>query len=119
MAGVTDIQTFSLEGWHDQMDPPLRIFQTVFFHSPVTVTATCAMSVVSIGGDLSAGTAGTAGAAIWKAGVVPRGKRGTDTIDLSSSWHTEGTFERCTFITFVLSLRKASGIGTFTAFVRG
>jgi hypothetical protein len=118
MGGITDIQTFSLEGWHDEMDPPLRIFQTVFFHSPVTVTAACALSVVSIGDDISSRSAGTAGAAIWKIGVVPPGGRGTDTVDLSSSWRTEGTFERCTFITFVLSLRKAYGVGTFTASVR-
>jgi hypothetical protein len=37
---ITDARTFVLEGWTDSMNPPLRVFQTVFFPTLVKVTAT-------------------------------------------------------------------------------
>ena len=114
---ITNVRTLSLSGWTNDIDPPTRVFQTIFFPSPTKVTATAALSVTSLGrtGD----TGGTAGAAIWKVGIARPTGRQTDTVDLSSSWRVEGTFERCVFITFVLSLRKAAGVGQYTVLVHG
>ena len=114
---ITDVRTLSLSGWTNVMDPPTRVFQTVFFPTPTKVTATAAMAVVSLGA--SGDTGGTAGAAIWKVGIARPSGRATDTVNLSDAWHVEGTFERCVFITFVLSLRMAAGIGQYTVLVHG
>ena len=114
---LTNVRTFAVDGWTDSMEPPLRVFQTAFFSTPTKVTATAALSVVSLG--LSNWVPGTAGASIWKVGIARPGGAGTDTVDLSSAWNTQGTFERCVFVTFVLSLRNAAGVGVFTVHTHG
>ena len=115
---IVDTRTFVLDGWTETMEPPLRVFQTVFFPNPVTVTATAALSMTSIGAEDS--TAGTAGAVIWKVGIARPGGRATDTVDLSSTFRSnQGTFERCVFVTFALSLRKAAGVGMYAVHIHG
>jgi hypothetical protein len=114
---ITDVRTLALSGWTDAIDPPARVFQTLFFSKPTKVTATATLSMTSIGH--TSDTAGTAGAVIWKVGIA-RPTGGTDTVDLSDSFeHNSGTFERCVFITFALSLRKAAGVGQYAVFVDG
>lgn len=114
---ITDVRTLSLSGWTNDIDPPTRVFQTIFFPSPTKVTATAALGMTSIG--RTGNSAGTAGAVIWKVGIARPTGRATDTVDLSGSWRVEGTFERCVFITFALSLRKAAGVGQYTVLVHG
>ena len=115
---ITDVRTFVLDGWWNTIDPPLRLFQTVFFPTPTKVTATAALSMTSIG--ISPPESGVAGAVIWKVGIARPEGRATDTVDLSNTWrNNNGTFERCVFITFALSLRKAAGVGVFTVHVHG
>jgi hypothetical protein len=100
------------------MEPPLRLFHTVFFPTPRTVTATASISEASIGseGDF----AGTVGALIWKVGIVRPDGRGTDAVDLSQSFaHNHRTFDRCIFVTFALSLRRATGVGLYMVQVHG
>ena len=112
---VSRVLSRQLSGWHNEIDPPLRLFQTVFFREPTTVHATAALSMVSLGRTEHVG--GTAGASIWKAGVARGG--GTDTLDLSETWNNAVELERCVFITFVLSLRKAAAVGLFTVYIHG
>jgi len=114
---IADVRTLSLNGWTNDIDPPTRLFQTIFFPTPTKVTATAALAMTSIGQTVD--TAGTAGAVIWKVGIARPTGGATDTVDLSDGWHTEGTFERCVFITFALSLRKAAGVGQYTVLVHG
>jgi hypothetical protein len=115
---IVDVRTFALDGRSESLDPPLRIFQTMFFATPTKVTAFAALTATSIGD--SAGVAGTAGASIWKIGIARPDGRSTDTVDLSSDFtNNSGTFERCVFITFVLSLRNAYGVAVFEAQIHG
>jgi hypothetical protein len=100
------------------MDPPLRLFQTVFFPTSAKITATAALSMASIGSTPE--SAGTAGAVIWKVGIARPGGGATDTVDLFDSFEHNGvTFERCVFVTFALSLRKAAGVGQYTVLIHG
>jgi len=115
---IVDVRTFALDGHNDAFEPPVRVFQTMFFSTPTKVTAFAALTKVSIGD--SAGVAGTAGAGIWKVGIATPDGRATNTVDLSSSFNNNsGTFERCVFITFVLSLRLADAVGIFEAQIHG
>lgn len=115
---IVDMRTFVLDGWTDSMEPPLRVFQTVFFPNPVKVTATAGLSMTSIGATDS--EAGTAGAVIWKVGIARPGGHATDTVDLSSTFRSnQGTFDNCVFVTFALSLRKAAGVGMYTVQIHG
>lgn len=115
---ITNVRTWFSSGWTDSADPPLRVFHTMFFPTPTKVTATAALSMVSIGHR--GGTAGTAGAVIWKVGIARPGGRATDTLDLSGTFDNNGgTFERCVFVTFALSLRVAAGVGKYTVYIHG
>jgi hypothetical protein len=115
---IADVRTFVLSGRNDVMEPPIRFFQTIFFSTPTKVTATAALSMVSIGSTQQ--SAGTAGAVIWKVGIARPGGGATDTVDLSDSFeHNGGTFERCIFVTFALSLRMAAGVGLYTVSIHG
>jgi hypothetical protein len=114
---ITEIKTFTVQGWNGEMDPPLRVFQTVFFPKPTKVVATACLSAVSTGRSVQ--EAGTAGASIWKVGLT-NGRGGTDTHDLSQSFLNSGrVFDGCVFVTFVLSLRMAAGVGLFTVSTHG
>jgi len=114
---ITEIKTHTVYGWHGQMDPPMRLFHTFIFPRPTKVVATACLSMVSTGRSGDSG--GTAGASIWKVGLA-NGRGGTDTHDLSDHFlNNARVFDGCVFVTFVLSLRMAAGVGAFTVSIHG
>jgi hypothetical protein len=105
---INEVRTYFIHGRNDELEPTVRLFNTIILPTPTTVTATAKLSMVSLGGTPSEG--GLAGAVIWKGG--------TDTLDLSKNWdHNGGKFFGCVFITFALSLRLAFAAGQFTLYI--
>lgn len=113
---IHHVQTYFLHAISDEIDPPTKIFQTVFVPTK-PVTATIALSLLTFGSQRigEERRSGWGGCLIRKASFA--GPNGAEPVSLTPNFeHNELFVDRCVFVTYQLSVAFGEACALATLF---